>query len=103
MIGAEYGGDCSSFLPSDNTYQAVVNLPGELNLDITYLRNTFNYSLTDELSLVWLLGYEKMDRSSAQDNEVGLGHGTARPISLMVLAPSPTRVNFSCSLTNSAI
>ena len=69
---AEYGGDCSSFLPSDNTYQAVVNLPGELNLDITYLRNTFNYSLSDELSLVWLLGYEKMERSSAQDNEVGL-------------------------------
>jgi len=66
------GGDCSSFLPSDNTYQAVVNVPGELNLDITYLRNTLNYNLSDELSLVWQLGFENMDRSSAQDSEVGL-------------------------------
>lgn len=69
---AEYGGDCSSFLPSDNTYQAVVNVPGELKLDITYLRNNLNLSLSDELSLVWQLGYENMDRSSAQDSEVGL-------------------------------
>jgi len=69
---AEYGGDCSSFLPGDNTYQAVVNVPGELNLDITYLRNTLNYTLSDEMSLVWLLGYEKMERSSAQDSETGL-------------------------------
>lgn len=69
---ADYGGDCSSFLPSDNTYQAVVNVPGELKLDITYLRNNLNLSLSDELSLVWQLGYENMDRSSAQDSEVGL-------------------------------
>ncbi|MCD1598178.1 TonB-dependent receptor [Rheinheimera aquimaris] len=69
---AEFGGDCSSFLPSDNTYQAVVNVPGKLNLDITYLRNTLNYTLNDEMSLVWLLGYEDMDRSSAQDSETGL-------------------------------
>lgn len=68
----EYGGDCSSFMPSDNTYQAVVNVPGELNLDITYLRNTLNYAVTDELQLVWLLGYEDMERSSSQDSEVGL-------------------------------
>ncbi|MEN3159819.1 TonB-dependent receptor [Alkalimonas sp. NCh-2] len=68
----EFGGDCSSFLPSDNTYQAVVNVPGELKLDITYLRNNLNYNLTDELSLVWQLGYENMDRASAQDSEVGL-------------------------------
>lgn len=68
----EYGGDCSSFLPSDNTYQAVVNVPGKLNLDITYLRNTLNYNLSEELSLVWQLGYENMDRASQQDSEVGL-------------------------------
>ncbi|QJR80738.1 TonB-dependent receptor [Alteromonas pelagimontana] len=68
----EYGGDCSNFFPSDNTYQAVANVPGELELDITYLRNTLNYNLSDELSLVWLLGYENMDRASAQDSEVGL-------------------------------
>ncbi len=27
---AEFGGDCATFLPSDNTYQAVVNVPGKL-------------------------------------------------------------------------
>ncbi|NOU50573.1 TonB-dependent receptor [Pseudoalteromonas sp. JBTF-M23] len=69
---AEYGGDCSTFLPSDNTYQAVVNVPGKLNLDITYLRNTLNYTLDNDMSVVWLLGYENMDRSSAQDSEIGL-------------------------------
>lgn len=69
---AELGGDCSNFLPSDNTYQAVVNVPGKLELDITYLRNTLNYELTDELSLVWLAGYEDMQRQSAQDIETGL-------------------------------
>lgn len=68
----EFGGDCNVFLPSDNTYQAVVNVPGELNLDITYLRNTLNYTLNDELQMVWILGYENMERSSAQDSEVGL-------------------------------
>ena len=68
----ELGGDCASFLPSDNTYQAVVNVPGKLELDITYLRNTLNYELTDELNLVWLAGYEDMQRQSAQDTEVGL-------------------------------
>lgn len=69
---AEFGGDCSTFLPSDNTYQAVVNVPGKLELDITYLRNTLNYELTDELDLVWLTGFEDMKRQSAQDTEVGL-------------------------------
>ncbi|MEL0645970.1 TonB-dependent receptor [Pseudoalteromonas agarivorans] len=69
---AELGGDCSNFLPSNNTYQAVVNVPGELNLDITYLRNTLNYALTDDLDLVWLVGYEDMERSSAQDSDVSL-------------------------------
>ncbi|WP_017445491.1 TonB-dependent receptor [Gayadomonas joobiniege] len=69
---AELGGDCNNFLPSDDTFQAVVNVPGKLNLDITYLRNIFNYELTDDLSLVWLLGYENMERESAQDSEVGL-------------------------------
>jgi len=68
----EMGGDCSNFLPSDNTYQAVVNVPGKLELDITYLRNTLNYELTDELDLVWLAGYEDMKRQSAQDIETGL-------------------------------
>lgn len=68
----EMGGDCSTFMPSDNTYQAVVNVPGELNLDITYLRNILNYNLSDSLQLVWITGYEKMERSSAQDNEIGL-------------------------------
>ena len=68
----EFGGDCSTFLPSDNTYQAVVNVPGKLDLDITYLRNTLNYELTDELSLVWLAGFEDMKRQSAQDIEIGL-------------------------------
>ncbi len=69
---AEFGGDCSTFLPSDNTYQAVVNVPGKLELDITYLRNTLNYELTDELNLVWLAGFEDMKRQSAQDTEIGL-------------------------------
>lgn len=69
---AEYGGDCNNLLPSDNTYQAVVNVPGELNLDITYLRNTLNYNLNDELTMVWLVGYEDMERSSRQDSEIGL-------------------------------
>ncbi len=69
---AEMGGDCTNFLPSDNTYQAVVNVPGKLNLDITYLRNTFNYTINDQYDLVWLVGYEDMERSSAQDSEVGL-------------------------------
>lgn len=69
---AEFGGDCSTFLPSDNTYQAVVNVPGKLELDITYLRNTLNYELTDELDLVWLTGFEDMKRQSAQDTEIGL-------------------------------
>ena len=68
----QYGGDCADFLPSDNTYQAVVNVPGKLALDITYFRNTLNYELTDDISLVWLLGYENMQRESAQDSEVGL-------------------------------
>lgn len=68
----EFGGDCNAFLPSDNTYQAVVNVPGELNLDITYLRNILNYNISDELDLVWILGYEDMERSSSQDSEVGL-------------------------------
>ncbi len=68
----EFGGDCSDFLPSDNTYQAVVNVPGKLDLDITYLRNTLNYELTDDINLVWLLGYENMKRESAQDSEIGL-------------------------------
>jgi iron complex outermembrane recepter protein len=68
----EFGGDCSTFLPSDNTYQAVVNVPGKLELDITYLRNSLNYELTDELNLVWLAGFEDMKRQSAQDIEVGL-------------------------------
>ncbi|MBU1618417.1 MAG: TonB-dependent receptor [Gammaproteobacteria bacterium] len=69
---AEFGGDCSTFLPSDTTYQAVVNVPGKLELDITYLRNTLNYELTDELNLVWLAGFEDMKRQSAQDTEIGL-------------------------------
>ncbi|HIM95628.1 MAG TPA: TonB-dependent receptor, partial [Gammaproteobacteria bacterium] len=69
---AEMGGDCSNFLPSDNTYQAVVNVPGQLDLDITYLRNTLNYNLNDEYNIVWLMGYEDMERESAQDSEVGL-------------------------------
>lgn len=69
---AEFGGDCATFLPSDNTYQAVVNVPGKLGLDIFYLRNSLNYELTDELRLVWLAGYEDMQRQSAQDIEVGL-------------------------------
>ncbi len=68
----QFGGDCSNFLPSDNTYQAVVNVPGKLELDITYLRNSLNYELTDELDLVWLAGYEDMKRQSAQDIETGL-------------------------------
>ncbi|MDZ7869228.1 MAG: hypothetical protein U5L02_08500 [Rheinheimera sp.] len=47
-------------------------MPGKLELDITYLRNTLNYELTDELNLVWLAGYEDMQRQSAQDIEAGL-------------------------------
>lgn len=69
---SELGGDCASFLPSDNTYQAVVNVPGKLDLAITYLRNTLHYDINDEMNLVWLAGFEDMERQSAQDIEVGL-------------------------------
>jgi iron complex outermembrane receptor protein len=64
--------DCSDMFPSDDTYQAVVNVPGRLYLDIKYLRTQFNWDIKDDLRLVYLGGFEDQDRESAQDMEQSL-------------------------------
>jgi len=64
--------DASSLFPEDNTYQAVVNVPGKLFLDIQYLRTKVNWDLKDNLNLVYLAGSEDQDRESAQDMEQSL-------------------------------
>ncbi len=69
IIGTD---DCSDIFPADNTYQAVVNVPGRLFLDIKYLRARLDWELGENLDLVYLGGAEDQDRESAQDMEQGL-------------------------------
>lgn len=64
--------DCSDIFPADDTYQAVVNVPGRLFLDIQYLRARMDWDIGDNLSLAYIAGYENQDRESAQDMEQSL-------------------------------
>jgi iron complex outermembrane receptor protein len=65
--------DCGNGLfPKDDTYQAVVNVPGLLYLDIQYLRGVVDWNINDSLVLKYLVGYEDQDRESAQDMEQSL-------------------------------
>ncbi len=64
--------DCSNLFPEDDTYQAVVNIPGRLFLDIMYLRTRFDWDINEKLHLVALAGAEDQDRESAQDMELSL-------------------------------
>ncbi len=64
--------DCSNLFPVDDTYQAVVNVPGRLFLDIEYLRGRMDWDITDNMSLAYIAGYENQDRESAQDMEQSL-------------------------------
>lgn len=65
--------DCANgIFPKDSTYQAIVNVPGRLFLDIEYLRGTMDWSVSDNLLVKYLGGYENQDRESAQDMEQGL-------------------------------
>jgi iron complex outermembrane receptor protein len=64
--------DCSNLFPTDSTYNAVVNVPGKLFLDIKYLRARLDWDLKDNLRFVYLGGAEDMDRESAQDMEQSL-------------------------------
>ncbi len=64
--------DCSNLFPTDDTYNAVVNVPGKLFLDIKYLRARLDWDLKDNLRLVYLGGAEDQDRESAQDMEQSL-------------------------------
>jgi len=69
IIGTD---DCSNLFPKDDTYQAVVNVPGRLFLDIQYLRARMDWQLSDSLSLAYLGGFEDQERESAQDMEQSL-------------------------------
>lgn len=64
--------DCSNLFPRDDTYQAVVNVPGKLFLDIKYVRAALNWDINDDLRFVYLAGAEDQDRESAQDMEHSL-------------------------------
>ncbi len=64
--------DCSTMFPEDDTYQAVVNVPGKLYLDIMYLRSKFNWDINDTLRFIYSAGFEDQDRESAQDMEQGI-------------------------------
>ncbi|MBD3869178.1 MAG: TonB-dependent receptor [Acidobacteria bacterium] len=64
--------DCSDMFPEDDTYQAAVNVPGRLYLDIMYLRSQFNWDINDTLRFIYSAGFEDQDRESAQDMEQGL-------------------------------
>jgi iron complex outermembrane receptor protein len=58
--------------PKDDTYQAVVNVPGQFDLDIMYLRSRFTWDVKDNLRFIYSLGMENQDRESAQDMEQSL-------------------------------
>jgi iron complex outermembrane receptor protein len=64
--------DCANLFPTDDTYNAVVNVPGKLFLDIKYLRARLDWDIKDNLRFVYLGGAENMDRESAQDMEQSL-------------------------------
>ena len=64
--------DCNDLYPEDDSYQAVVNTPGKFFLDIDYLRTQLNWDIKHDLRLVFLGGFEDMDRESAQDMELSL-------------------------------
>jgi iron complex outermembrane receptor protein len=64
--------DCSTMFPADDTYQAVVNVPGRLYLDIKYVRALFDWQINDSLLFKYLGGWENQDRESAQDMEQSL-------------------------------
>ncbi|MDX1582859.1 MAG: TonB-dependent receptor plug domain-containing protein, partial [Thermoanaerobaculia bacterium] len=64
--------DCSNLFPADDTYQAVVNVPGKFQLDIQYLRANLTWDLSPELRFVYLGGLEDQERQSAQDMEQSL-------------------------------
>ncbi len=65
-------GDCSTLFPQDDTYTAVVNVPGKLYLDIDYYRARVDYDINDNVRAAWIAGWEKQDRESAQDMEQSL-------------------------------
>ncbi len=69
IIGTE---DCSDLFPKDDTYQAVVNVPGKLFLDIEYLRSNLTWDVNEDLRFVYLAGLEDQERESAQDMEQSL-------------------------------
>jgi iron complex outermembrane receptor protein len=64
--------DCSTMFPKDDTYQAVVNVPGKLFLDIKYLRANYTWDIKDNLRFVALAGLEDQNRKSAQDMDQSL-------------------------------
>ena len=64
--------DCSSRFPEDDTYQAVVNVPGRFMLDIMYGRALFNWDIKDNLRFVVNTGVEYQDRESVQDFDQSL-------------------------------
>jgi iron complex outermembrane receptor protein len=64
--------DCSNLFPTDSTYNAVVNVPGKLFLDIKYLRARLDWDVNKNLRFVYLGGAEDQDRESAQDMEQSL-------------------------------
>jgi iron complex outermembrane receptor protein len=64
--------DCSNLFPTDDTYTAVVNVPGRLFLDIEYVRSVLNWEINDNLALVYNFGMEDQARESAQDMEHSL-------------------------------
>lgn len=74
LIGLVQNGtaDCSDLFPEDDTYQAVVNTPGRLFLDIMYLRSQYNWDINDNLRFVALVGAEELDRESDVDMEQSL-------------------------------
>ncbi|MEH6549854.1 MAG: TonB-dependent receptor [Pseudomonadales bacterium] len=64
--------DCSNIFPGDDNYQAVVNVPGRLRLDIDNFRGRVDYVLTDYVYLVWIFGYEEQARESTTDMDGSL-------------------------------
>ena len=64
--------DCSTIFPEDDTYQAVTNIPGELYLDIKYLRSKLTWDINDTMRFIYSAGFEDQDRESQQDMELSL-------------------------------
>ncbi len=64
--------DCGEMFPEDDPYQAVVNVPGKIDLDIQYVRSQFTWDIKDNLRFIASGGYEDQDRESAQDMEQSL-------------------------------